>query len=1179
MQWQFTIYAAILGLSTIIAASMAIAAWRRRAVQGGTSLALLMMAATIYAGTSGFEAAAVGIPAKIFWSKLQYLGAMTCPPLLLVFALDFARCDRWLNWRTVVAAFVLPVIAIGLAWTNEVHAWIWTGFQSNPLGENLLIYEHGPAFWVIVVYLYFATAAATFVLTRNAFLATGVYRRQALAVVLATLVTWAGSVIYVLNLSPITGLDYTPIGFVLTGAALAWGISRYRLFDLVPVTRETIVDNMPDGIVVLDLADRIVDINRAALDLIGLSDRPIGQAADIVFVAQPDLLARFRKLPDARAEVIVEQPPAAHRLRSSPRYLDIKSSPLLDRRGRATGRLLVLRDVTARKQAEEAMRASEMRLRQIIDLVPNLIYAKDADGRFVLVNQAAAKVYGTAVEDLIGKTDADFAASPDEAVRFRETDLQVINSQLARLVLDEHITDVQGQLRYLQTTKIPFTLANSTSPAVLGVSVDITERRLAEDALINSETLYHTLVETLPVNIFRKDQSGRFTYANQRYCRSQNKKLPDIIGKTDFDLHPHELAAKYRADDRRIIESGQTFETDESYQIIDGEVSWVHTLKTPQYAPDGRIIGVQGMFWDVSERKRAEEVLAQRAREMGALYETALDINTQIDLHTLLQSIVRRAAELLGARMGGLYLMKPDGETLELVVGHNLPAQYLGTRLKRGEGLSGQVAQTGETLMIEDYQGWSGRANVYDNTPFRRVLGMPLKVGGRIIGVINISDDQRTGRYTQDQVRLAALLADHAAIAIDKVRLLDETLQRAERLALLNRIARAIGATLNLADLLEIIYREVTRVMAAEAFFVALYDEAANELDFRIRIDRDVRESAERRPLQSGLSDRVVISRQPLLIRDFEQEKGQLPPVKIWGTQLPAQSMVCVPMLMGERVVGIISVQAYRPYAFGAAELELLTTIADTVAVAVENARLFDASQHHAEDLERRVLARTVELTRAYEHLQDLDRLKDEFVSRISHELRTPIANIQLYLGLLERGKPDKQADYLQTLQRETTRLNKLIEDLLAISQLELGQTAINQVPVDINRLVVNLQPDWQTAANERGLTLDVVAAPDLPPALADLPLLTRAVSNLISNALNYTPRGGTVYVCTATRMLAEAAWAIITVQDTGPGLGKDELPHVFERFYRGRAARNYKVPGTGLGLAMCKEIMDKLGG
>jgi signal transduction histidine kinase len=284
-------------------------------------------------------------------------------------------------------------------------------------------------------------------------------------------------------------------------------------------------------------------------------------------------------------------------------------------------------------------------------------------------------------------------------------------------------------------------------------------------------------------------------------------------------------------------------------------------------------------------------------------------------------------------------------------------------------------------------------------------------------------------------------------------------------------------------------------------------------------------------------------------------------------------------MLLGEKVVGVISVQAYRPYAFDEAELELLTTIADTVAVAVDNARLFDASRHHAEDLEQRVAARTLELTRAYEHLQDLDRLKDEFVSRISHELRTPIANIQLYQGLLEHGKPDKHAEYLQTLQRETTRLNKLIEDLLAISRLDLGQTSINLVPIDVNRLVANLQPDWHTAANERGLTFEVVRADDLPPALADVPLLTHAVSNLVSNAFNYTPRGGSVGLCTDTRTLDETRWAIVTVRDTGPGLGLDELPHVFERFYRGRAARNYKVPGTGLGLAMCKEIMDKLGG
>jgi signal transduction histidine kinase len=390
---------------------------------------------------------------------------------------------------------------------------------------------------------------------------------------------------------------------------------------------------------------------------------------------------------------------------------------------------------------------------------------------------------------------------------------------------------------------------------------------------------------------------------------------------------------------------------------------------------------------------------------------------------------------------------------------------------------------------------------------------------------------------------------------------------------------------LNLNDLLEIIHREITRVMAAEAFFVVLYDDRTNELDFRIRVDRGVREPDERHPLQESITGLVVARRQPLIVRDFEQEKDRLPPVKTWGTQLPAQSMVCVPMLLGEKVVGVISVQAYRPYAFGEADLELLTTIADTVAVAVDNARLYDAVQRHADELERRVAARTRELTVAYEHLQDLDRLKDEFVSRISHELRTPLANMQLYLGLLRTGKPDKRDEYLQTLRHETARLNQLIEDLLEISRLDLGQTSIDLVPVDVNCLAALLLIDWQAAAKERGLTLDLQGAPDLPPALADAALLTHALSNVLSNGLNYTPRGGRVTCCTMLAAAcaeaggADGAWIKIVAQDSGPGIAPEEMPHVFERFYRGRAARNYKVPGTGLGLAISKEIIEKLGG
>jgi PAS domain S-box-containing protein len=135
------------------------------------------------------------------------------------------------------------------------------------------------------------------------------------------------------------------------------------------------------------------------------------------------------------------------------------------------------------KRVEEALRLGEARLRQVIDLVPHFIFAKDVEGRFLLVNRAVAEAYGTTVEALLGRTDADFARSPEEARHFREDDLEVIGSGRPKVVPEEPITDASGRVRYLQTTKIPFTFSGSASPAILGVSLDITERKASEEAL------------------------------------------------------------------------------------------------------------------------------------------------------------------------------------------------------------------------------------------------------------------------------------------------------------------------------------------------------------------------------------------------------------------------------------------------------------------------------------------------------------------------------------------------------------------------------------------------------------------------------------------------------------------------------------------------------------------------
>ena len=210
---------------------------------------------------------------------------------------------------------------------------------------------------------------------------------------------------------------------------------------------------------------------------------------------------------------------------------------------------------------------------------------------------------------------------------------------------------------------------------------------------------------------------------------------------------------------------------------------------------------------------------------------------------------------------------------------------------------------------------------------------------------------------------------------------------------------------------------------------------------------------------------------------------------------------------------------------------------------------------------------------------KELDRLRDEFVSNVSHELRTPIANVKLYISLLTRGKPEKYEDYLQTLRREAARLEKLIEDLLDLSRLDLGKTPVTLVPTDVGQLAAQLITDRTALAASRDLLIDYRTGVSLPSAQADPAMLGQVISNLLTNAINYTPAGGAITVTTTQQRRTDQNWITITVQDTGSGISKKDFPHLFERFYRGEAGRKSGAPGTGLGLAISAQIMNKLGG
>jgi PAS domain S-box-containing protein len=228
--------------------------------------------------------------------------------------------------------------------------------------------------------------------------------------------------------------------------------------------------------------------------------------------------------------------------------------------------------------------------------------------------------------------------------------------------------------------------------------------------------------------------------------------------------------------------------------------------------------------------------------------------------------------------------------------------------------------------------------------------------------------------------------------------------------------------------------------------------------------------------------------------------------------------------------------------------------------------------------LEQRVTERTHDLLEANVRLTELDQLKDEFIGRISHELRTPLTNIKLYLELLKRGKLEKHDQYMETLHQQADRLHHLIDDLLDISHLNLDPIDVRHELLDVKVLVHDVMTEHASVARERQLTLTFRPSSDLPRLATDRALLRQVFAHLLTNALSYTLPGGVITLHAALDA-ADRTWATIEVRDTGPGISANDLPHIFEPFYRGEAAADYRTPGAGVGLAIAQRIIGQLGG
>ncbi|MCA9968592.1 MAG: PAS domain S-box protein [Anaerolineales bacterium] len=207
---------------------------------------------------------------------------------------------------------------------------------------------------------------------------------------------------------------------------------------------------------------------------------------------------------------------------------------------------------------------------------------------------------------------------------------------------------------------------------------------------------------------------------------------------------------------------------------------------------------------------------------------------------------------------------------------------------------------------------------------------------------------------------------------------------------------------------------------------------------------------------------------------------------------------------------------------------------------------------------------------------KEVDRLKSNIIANVSHELRTPLTNIRMYLDLLKRGNPEKQERYFKVLNYETERLTRLIQDLLDLSKLDSGELATHLEPLDLWMTAWNVFMSSQAEAERKEIDLLAEEPGNLPLVFADEAQLVQVLTNLVTNAINYTQPEGRIWIRAGSGRFGDAPGVWIAISDNGPGIAPRDLPHLFDRFYRGESSRGSDVPGTGLGLAICKEIIDR---
>ncbi|HYJ91394.1 MAG TPA: PAS domain S-box protein, partial [Pyrinomonadaceae bacterium] len=823
-------------------------------------------------------------------------------------------------------------------------------------------------------------------------------------------------------------------------------------------------------------------------------------------------------------------------------------------------------DVTEQKQAEEELRRRMEFDEAVMTNMGEGLYTVDSKGLVTSMNPAAEKLFGWTFEELGGRKMHDVThykhrdGSPFPADKC--AGLQVLKEGKTLVNREDVFIRKDGTFFDVLFSSSPLRESGETTGLVV-VFQDISERKRADETLAR----YRHLSEYANDVIWMVNADGQIVEVNQAAVELYGYDREELLGMNVRQLRDPSTFSTLDNDLQAANAGNIHFET--LHVKKDGTSFPVEVNASSAEFGGERLI--MSILRDITDRKRQE-------RNHEFLFRLSDLIRTESDPN----EIVNTTMQLLGKylEIDRCFIESIDLERkTSTVINEYFAGEFepLVPTVKFSEYSQANLkaAQAGKTIVVmdtaRDRRTVDKHAAGYSRDRIGSYIAVPLIREGQWAATLFASHEDPY-EWSEWEVSLVQTVAERVWLAVEKLRS-EAALLESERRAieqyqsLLERIvplAETLGGARDLTGIYRALHEFICASMRCSGFFVSFYDAAAHRrLPAYVWGEGEEIDVASLPPMPitpgGGPNSQAIFSKQTVITTAYWDQQKNRPHLVLKENGIDPMSSIVVPMVVQDRVIGTLEVQAHENEAFNREHAVALEMAANLAAVAIENVRLIEIE------------------ARARADAESANRMKDEFLSVLSHELRTPLNAMLGWVRILRSGNVDQDRleKALEIIERNTRQQSSLIEDLLDVSRIISGKMRIESELIDLVQSLGQAAENVRPLAVAKGVEFEVQVASEPLYLKGDIVRLQQVFTNLLQNAIKFTPGGGSV----ALKFATEDSNAVITVRDTGVGIESEFLPHIFDRFSQADASTRRTNSGLGLGLTIVRTIVEMHGG